>query len=157
MEKLQKRYRPNVAAVIVSPSYPERIEIFIGSRSDIAGAWQFPQGGIDAGEKPQEALLRELSEEIGTSNVEILAEFPEWIRYDFPDTIAPKMYPYDGQEQKYFLVRLKNRSSINICTKEPEFDSFKFVGAKDVLKHISSFKKPIYQKVLNWFSKNGYL
>ncbi len=72
-----KIYRPNVAAIILSPSYPSACEIFIGERSDIAGAWQFPQGGIDEGETPKEALYRELEEEIGTNQVEIIAQYPE--------------------------------------------------------------------------------
>ena len=98
-----KRYRPNVAAVVVSAKYPFQCQLFIASRSDIEGAWQFPQGGIDEGETPREALYRELEEEIGTGEVEIIAEYPEWLQYDFPQKIAQKMYPFDGQSQKYFL------------------------------------------------------
>lgn len=59
---LHKKYRPNVAAIIVSPDYPNTCEIFIAERIDIEGAWQFPQGGIDEGETPLEALHRELLE-----------------------------------------------------------------------------------------------
>ena len=59
-----KRYRPNVAAIILSPSYPLECKVFIAQRHDISGAWQFPQGGIDEGESPKEALFRELEEEI---------------------------------------------------------------------------------------------
>ena len=60
------------------------------------GIWQFPQGGIDEGESPKEALFRELKEEIGTDEVEILCECPKWIAYDFPKTISKKMYPFDA-------------------------------------------------------------
>ena len=73
-----KRYRPNVAAVIVSAKYPFVCEVFIASRSDIADAWQFPQGGIDEGETPKEALFRELKEEIGTDDIEVIGEYPKW-------------------------------------------------------------------------------
>ena len=97
-----KKYRPNVAAIVLSSDYPKKVEFFIAERSDVADSWQFPQGGIDEGENPKEALLRELKEEIGTDQVEIVAEYPEWVSYDFPKTIARKMYPYDGQRQKYF-------------------------------------------------------
>ena len=157
MEKDKKRYRLNVAAVIVSPKYPEKCEIFVAERSDIEGAWQFPQGGIDENEKPREALLRELKEEIGTNNIEIIAEYPKWIKYDFPTNAKAKMYPYDGQKQKYFLVRLKKDAKINLNTQIPEFIKYRFVNSYHILDVISHFKKPIYQKVLSYFKKTGYL
>lgn len=109
MKKETKTYRPNVAAIILSPKYPLTCELFIASRTDIKNAWQFPQGGIDKSETPKEALFRELKEEIGTNKVDIIAEYPEWISYDFPPQVVKKMYPYDGQIQKYFLVRLQEQ------------------------------------------------
>ncbi len=152
-----KRYRPNVAAVVVSAKYPFQCQLFIASRSDIEGAWQFPQGGIDEGETPREALYRELEEEIGTGEVEIIAEYPEWLQYDFPQKIAQKMYPFDGQSQKYFLVRLKKDAKINLATKEPEFCDFKFVSLEEVFEFITYFKRPVYKQVLEYFKKEGYL
>ncbi len=74
--EIRKRYRPNVAAIILSSNYPHKCEFFLGKRSDIKNSWQFPQGGIDKGETPKEALLRELQEEIGCSSVEVIAEYP---------------------------------------------------------------------------------
>lgn len=153
----KKRYRPNVAAVIVSSKYPFECEIFIASRTDIKNAWQFPQGGIDEGETAKSALYRELKEEIGTDDIEILTEYPQWLSYDFPQTIAKKMYPFDGQTQKYFLVRLKPEAQINLETEEPEFDAFKFVKYKEIFKHITYFKRPVYKRVLEYFRKEGYL
>lgn len=88
--------------IIVSSSYPLSREIFLAQRNDMLDVWQFPQGGIDAGEEIQEALFRELKEEIGTDNVEVIAEFPEWISYDFPPKIAQSMKPFIGQTQRYF-------------------------------------------------------
>ena len=152
-----KRSRPNVAAVVVSAKYPFQCQLFIASRSDIEGAWQFPQGGIDEGETPREALYRELEEEIGTGEVEIIAEYPEWLQYDFPQKIAQKMYPFDGQSQKYFLVRLKKDAKINLATKEPEFCDFKFVSLEEVFDFITYFKRPVYKQVLEYFKKEGYL
>ena len=73
MQKETKTYRPNVAAIILSPKYPLVCELFIASRTDIRNAWQFPQGGIDKSESPKEALFRELKEEIGTNQVDIIA------------------------------------------------------------------------------------
>lgn len=153
----KKHYRPNVAAVIVSSKYPFECEIFIAARTDIEDAWQFPQGGIDKGESAKTALFRELKEEIGTNDIEILAEFPEWLSYDFPQTVAKKMYPFDGQIQKYYLVRLNPDAVINLDTKEPEFSEYNFVKYNEIFKHISYFKRPVYKKVLEYFSKEGYL
>lgn len=157
MQKETKTYRPNVAAIILSPKYPLTCELFIASRTDIKNAWQFPQGGIDKSESPKEALFRELKEEIGTNKVDIIAEYPEWISYDFPHQIVKKMYPYDGQIQKYFLVRLQEQSKININTKEPEFDAYKFVEVKDLFDYITYFKRPVYKQVLEYFKRKGYL
>ena len=81
--KKRKKLRPNVAAIILSSKYPAKCEDFIASRTDIPNAWQFPQGGIDEGENTKEALLRELEEEIGTKDIEIIAEYPTWVSLSF--------------------------------------------------------------------------
>ena len=156
MKKETKTYRPNVAAIILSPKYPLTCELFIASRTDIKNAWQFPQGGIDKSETPKEALFRELKE-IGTNKVDIIAEYPEWISYDFPPQVVKKMYPYDGQIQKYFLVRLQEQREIDIDTEKPEFDAYKFVGVNDLFNHITYFKRPVYKQVLEYFKRKGYL
>ena len=75
-------YRPNVAMIIVSSDYPAKKEIFIAQRNDLVDIWQFPQGGIDLGEEIQEALFREMEEEIGTKDAKIVGEYPEWISYN---------------------------------------------------------------------------
>ena len=67
------------------------------------------------------------------------------------------MYPYDGQIQKYFLVRLQEQSEINIHTEEPEFDAYKFVQVEDLFNYITYFKRPVYRQVLEYFKKKGYL
>ena len=153
----EKSYRQNVAAVVLSSKYPEECEFFIAQRSDIKGSWQFPQGGIDEGETPREALFRELREEIGTDSIEIIAECPIWVKYDFPPTIATKMYPYDGQIQKYFLVRLKDNKLINIDTEIPEFDDYMFVGMKSLMGKVTYFKKQAYSQILDYFRQMGYI
>lgn len=152
-----KQYRPNVSAVILSPKYPFTCEILIAQRIDIAGAWQFPQGGIDKGETPKEAILRELKEEIGTNDVEILSAYPEWLSYDFPKNTLDKMKPYVGQKQKYFLVKLRNLDGVSTDTKIPEFSDFKFVKSNEIFKYVTSFKKDIYLEVLKYFRKEGFL
>ena len=145
------------AMIIVSEDYPKKKDIFIAKRNDMADIWQFPQGGIDKGEDVIEALFRELKEEIGTKKAKIIAEYPEWVSYDFPKEIAKKMKPYKGQRQRYFLIKLKKSAKINLQTKHPEFDDYKFVKSKRVLDHTSHFKKPVYEKVISYFKKEGYL
>ena len=127
-EKNTKNYRPNVAAIVLSSKYPLTCDVFIASRIDVdTNAWQFPQGGIDEGEDVEAALFRELKEEIGTDDVSIVAKYPKWVSYDFPQSVAKKMAPYDGQKQQYFLVKLNSGAKINIDTEIPEFDDYKFV------------------------------
>ena len=150
-------YRPNVAMIILSNNYPDKKEIFIAQRNDLSDVWQFPQGGIDEGEKVKEALFREMKEEIGTKKAKIIAEYPEWISYDFPPKIAKKMKPYKGQKQRYFLLKLKKSAKINLDTKHPEFSEYKFVKLNEVLSMSASFKKDVYKKVIKYFKKEGLL
>ena len=150
-------YRPNVAMIIVSNNYPAEKEIFLAKRNDMSDVWQFPQGGIDEGEEVQEALFRELKEEIGTNKVKIIAEYPEWISYDFPPKIAKTMKPWIGQRQRYFLVKLKKSAKIDIQTKHPEFDDYKFVSVDEVLKQSASFKQEVYKSVMTYFKNEGFL
>ena len=152
-----KKYRPNVAAIVLSSSYPSKCEILVASRIDIKDAWQFPQGGIDEGETPEEALFRQLEEEIGTNEVDIIAQYPGWVSYDFPPAVAAKMTPYDGQTQKYFLVRLKKGAKININTELPEFSEYKFVPSNKLNDYITFFKRTVYKKVLKYFKQEGYI
>lgn len=157
MENKGKNYRPNVAAIVLSAAYPAKCEIFIASRVDIKDAWQFPQGGIDEGETPEQALFRELEEEIGTNEVEIIAEYPGWVSYDFPPSVAKNMTPYDGQTQKYYLVKLKKGAKINIETEVPEFSEYKFVKSAKLNDYITFFKRTVYKKVLKYFKQEGYI
>ena len=154
----KKRYRPNVAAVILSSKYPDKCEFFIAQRSDIKNAWQFPQGGIDEGESPVEALHRELLEEIGSDEVELLGEYPEWISYDFPAVARGKCYPFDGQTQKYFLVRLKEHAKIDLHAHAlPEFESYTFVEYDELFKRVTYFKRKVYKQVIDYFIKEGLI
>jgi len=154
----KKRYRPNVAAIILSSKYPDKCEFFIAHRSDIKNAWQFPQGGIDEGETPHEALHRELLEEIGCNDVEVLGEFPEWITYDFPAKAKGKCYPFDGQTQKYFLVRLKEEAKIDLHAFEiPEFKEYEFVVYEELFKKVTYFKRRVYRRVIDYFMDEGMI
>jgi putative (di)nucleoside polyphosphate hydrolase len=153
----KKNYRPNVAALVLSAKYPKECEVFIASRIDMDRAWQFPQGGIDEGETPKEALYRELKEEIGTDEIEIIDEYPGWLSYDFPENVAKKMAPYDGQRQKYYLVKLKAGAKIDLNTETPEFSEYKFVKTKDIHKYVVFFKRTVYKHVLKHFKSEGYI
>ncbi len=153
----QDLYRPNVAMIIVSKEYPKEKKIFLAQRNDLIDIWQFPQGGIDEGEEVIDALFRELEEEIGTNKVDIVAEYPEWISYDFPPRIAQGMRPFVGQTQRYFLVKLQDDAVIDINTKHPEFMDYKFVDVCDVLTISASFKKDVYESVISYFKNEGLL
>ena len=154
----QKQYRPNVAAVILSSKYPDRCEFFLAHRNDIKNIWQFPQGGIDAHETPQEALYRELDEEIGCSDVDIIAQYPGWITYDFPKVNSVRKYPFDGQRQKYFLVRLKDDEAINLhAHDQPEFEEYTFASYDEVMRRASYLKRQVYKRVIDYFIEEGYI
>ena len=151
-------YRPNVAAIILSSEYPKKCAFMISRRNGMKRGWQFPQGGIDEGESNMEALMRELKEEIGTNDVEILAEYPEWITYDFPHAAKGKLYPYKGQTQKYFLVRLRKSAKIDLFAHEiPEFEEYRFVTKDELFKKATFLKRKAYRRVIDYFIREGML
>ncbi len=151
-------YRPNVAAIILSSEYPKKCEFMLSRRNGVKRGWQFPQGGIDEGESAVDALLRELKEEIGTNDVEILAEYPEWITYDFPQSAKGKLYPYRGQTQKYYLVRLRESAKIDLFAYEiPEFEEYRFVGLEELFKRATFLKRKAYRRVIEYFKREGIL
>jgi putative (di)nucleoside polyphosphate hydrolase len=151
-------YRPNVAAIILSSDYDQTRHFVIARRTGMRRGWQFPQGGIDTGETPREALLRELLEEIGTNDVEILSEYPEWIQYDFPETKNVKMYPFKGQRQRYFLVRLRPEAVVDLFAYEiPEFEEYRLVTSDELFRRVTFFKRLSYRRVIEYFRQKGQL
>ncbi len=140
-------YRAGVGMMMLN----KKGEVFVAKRVDCPNAWQMPQGGIDVGEIPDEAVLRELKEEIGTDNVKVLKKAENCVKYDFPDYVAQKCWngKYKGQVQKWFLLEfLGEDDEIDLCTHEQEFTEWKWVDKSHLLEAIVDFKRELYVKVL---------
>ncbi|PWT92710.1 MAG: RNA pyrophosphohydrolase [Proteobacteria bacterium] len=144
-------YRPCVGLML----FDRRGRIFVARRIDMPSeAWQMPQGGINSGEEPAKAALRELKEEIGTARAEIVAESPVWRPYDLPETLKARLWGgrFRGQTQKWFLLRFTGRDTdINIATRHPEFLEWKWVPVAEVPRLIVPFKRHIYEEVVAEF------
>lgn len=125
--------------------------VFVARRIDMAEAWQMPQGGIDKGETPRQAGLRELREEIGTAAVEIVGETAGWIAYDFPPDIPGRIgEKWRGQRQKWLACRFTGREEeIDLATEHPEFDAWKWVDIAAVPALIVPFKRATYEAVVS--------
>jgi len=130
--------------------------VFIGERSDSEGsryAWQMPQGGIDKGEDPLDAALRELEEETAIRSVELIDESAEWMSYDLPaEALGRWAGRYRGQTQKWFVMRfLGDDSEIDIATEEPEFNAWKWVEMAHLLDLVVPFKRHVYAQLIEAF------
>ncbi len=148
-----KRYRPNVCGVLTDDARA-RVLVFRRTAPTIGEhSWQFPQGGLDEGEAPLDGLLRELKEEIGTRDVEVLAALPRPIRYDFPPDVQdwlaardPEKSVFQGQEQSWFLLRLRGGTeAINFDHQPAEFDAFRWVPPPEAVELVVPFKKDAYR------------
>lgn len=132
-------------------------EVFVGRRIDTtAEAWQMPQGGVDDGEEPRQAVMREMKEEIGTDNAEIVAEARRWLDYDVPAHIQPKVWhgKYRGQTMKWFALRfLGTDEEIDIATDHAEFMAWKWMRPEEVLTAIVPFKHALYIEVFREFEE----
>lgn len=146
-------YRPNVGLMILDPAG----RVFAGQRIDNPGpAWQMPQGGIDEGETPLDAAYRELAEETGIppSAVELVAEAPEWVTYDLPPELVPRIWKgrYRGQRQRWFLMRFTgDERLIGIATEHPEFSRWDWIEPARLVELIVPFKRATYATVLSAF------
>ena len=131
--------------------------VFVGQRIDTAlEAWQMPQGGLDPGESPEEAALRELEEETGIAPhlVEIVARAPQMFDYDLPEDLAGRVWggKYRGQRQTWFLARFQGSDAdVKIATPHPEFRAWRWSPPADLPALIVPFKRALYEQVLAAF------
>lgn len=145
---VEENYRDNVAAIIINKDK----KVLMCEHVWIDNAWQFPQGGLERGESEEDAILRELYEEIGTKNLKILGKVDEPIKYKFPFYLKEK-YGMDGNEQHFFLLYFYgDDSEIRFDNQEkPEFKAFKWVDFNFPPIAVIYFKKLSYLKALNYF------
>ncbi len=137
-------FRTNVGIVLMQGA-----EVFLGRRTGGRG-WQFPQGGVRPGESPEQALYRELDEEIGlaAASVELIGATRDWLRYRLPARyIRRNQLPVCiGQKQRWFLLRLRStevRFDFRRTT-EPEFDQWRWVSWWEPVREVIYFKRPVY-------------
>ncbi len=148
----RRPYRRGVGAVLIDAEG----QVFVARRIDTPGeAWQLPQGGIEDGETPRQAVLRELAEEIGTDKAEIIAESAEWMCYDLPGELADTVWGgrYRGQMQKWFALRFTGADedidlNASAC---PEFADAKWVAMEDLPRLIVPFKRALYENIVAEF------
>ena len=151
-------YRPNVGAVL----FNREGLILVARRADMPnaegapGGWQLPQGGMDEGEDPRKAVLRELAEEIGTDRAEIIAEHPDWFTYDLPRELIGIALGgrYRGQRQKWFALRFTGvDADIRLdLDPHPEFDAWRWVPLAELPALAVPFKLAIYEALARDFA-----
>ncbi|HUW28499.1 MAG TPA: RNA pyrophosphohydrolase [Sulfuriferula sp.] len=142
-------YRPNVGIILCN----SRNEVFWGKRIR-QHSWQFPQGGINHGETPEQAMYRELMEEVGLAaqHVRILGRTRDWLRYDVPNQWVRRDWRgnYRGQKQIWFLLRLTGRDC-DVCLRastHPEFDAWRWNDYWVAMESVVEFKRDVYRSAL---------
>ena len=146
----KKKFRPNVAIIVMD----SRGRILVGKRrqegrASQVGAWQLPQGGINKGESPLEAMYRELAEETGLTKVSVVQNAGPF-KYQFPLWALKPGNKWTGQEQIWFLTHIKN-SRDKVVKESEEFTEFKWVKPSWMVQRAISFKRPVYRKAFKSF------
>lgn len=146
-------YRPCVGVALFNGAG----KVFVGERIDTPGAWQMPQGGVDGDETIEQSVFRELHEEIGTNEAEIMKIAEETLRYDLPEDMRETLWNgrFAGQEQTWVAMRFLGRDSdIRIDAHErPEFRAWQWVSLHETLELIVPFKRDTYRRVIKMFSE----
>jgi putative (di)nucleoside polyphosphate hydrolase len=152
-------YRPNVGAVLFGPDG----RVLVCRRADLPnaegapGGWQLPQGGMDEGEDPRVAVMRELAEEIGTDRAVIIGEHPGWLTYDLPPELLGVALGgrYRGQRQKWFALRfLGTDADIRLdADPHPEFDAWRWAELAELPALAVGFKRAIYAELARSFAR----
>jgi putative (di)nucleoside polyphosphate hydrolase len=152
-------YRPNVGALLFNRAGLVLVARRAGTPNaeGPAGGWQLPQGGLDEGEDPHTAVLRELEEEVGTRRAAILAEHPEWLRYDLPPELIGVALGgrYRGQTQKWFALRFEGvDADIRLdLDPHPEFDAWRWTPLAELPALAVPFKRAIYERLATDFAR----
>jgi len=144
-------YRSGVGIVLMN----RQGFVCVGHRNDgRLPPWQMPQGGMQPGEPPEQAALRELSEELGTDKAAIIGSCPHWLCYDYPEAASTKRaQQFRGQRHKWFLLRFTGDDrDITIATRHAEFSSWCWMSPDEVVANVISFKRNIYRAVMQHFS-----
>ncbi|WP_109806561.1 RNA pyrophosphohydrolase [Sphingosinithalassobacter portus] len=148
-------YRPGAGVMLAN----RHGLVFVGQRLDSTlEAWQMPQGGIDPGEDPRDAAIRELHEETGVAGhlVELIAEAPQELTYDLPDDLIGKVWKgkWRGQRQRWFLYGfLGEDQDVDIATPEPEFRAWRWIEPEELPGQIVGFKRTIYTELVRVFAE----
>jgi putative (di)nucleoside polyphosphate hydrolase len=150
-------YRLNVGAVL----FNRQGKVFVGRRTGLRPdqaslGWQLPQGGIDPDEDPARAVRRELREEIGTDQAEIIGDYPGWLTYDFPpDLVVPYRDRYRGQTQRWFALAFTGTDAMIRLDADPhpEFDDWRWVELAELPALAVPFKRPIYEALAREFHR----
>ncbi len=154
-------YRPNVGAALFNRDGL----VLVARRADLPnaegrpGIWQLPQGGIDDGEDPRQAVLRELREEVGTDRAEIVGEHPDWLSYDLPPHLLGRALGgrYRGQRQRWFALRFTGTDAdIRLdLDPHPEFDAWKWIELSELPRQEVGFKQATYAILATSFAPFG--
>ena len=130
-------------------------KLWVGKRIDSDDKfWQMPQGGIDTDEKEDDAMKRELKEEIGTNNVNIIMKAEDWFQYDLPKELRKSIWKgqYNGQRQKWYACEIiDDDNKINLNYHKPEFSEWKWIEPRLAIDLVIPFKKSMYEKILDTF------
>ncbi|MGL9732690.1 MAG: RNA pyrophosphohydrolase [Wolbachia sp.] len=152
MIERKDKYRPCVGIMLLN----KQGHVFVGKRFDSDFCWQMPQGGVDDDEEIEQAVLRELLEEVGTDKAEIVAKNKDWIYYNLPEKFIPVYWnsKYSGQKQRWFLMKFDGENNdINInYTDHPEFKEWRWQNIDDLIANVISFKRKVYKTVIEEFS-----